>query len=268
MEASGFSSSCAQRESFTTEDIENILFSETYEDTFGQLGAKEVYHEILRLKRKELELHLHGVSLSDYYRERKIPRGFRINNTPTIGRTNPEFCKRWCNILDRCSLDLILLVVEEVGRELRSIKSELNTFEAANTTILLSDKDTDWPGKLDIQIAKYKAELLAFKNSKRLKVQQDYKEGTIYRWQQGGALGPRRRRADWRMRRPAYRRDGSGTGSKTSDSGSGRSRSGSPQDRTPQPAAPSSSPFLGEHTQGPSEGPPRHSSAGKPPAGA
>ncbi|XP_041443700.1 uncharacterized protein LOC121402037 [Xenopus laevis] len=138
---------------------------------------------------------------------------------------------------------------------------------AAPTSIQVAFNLCSWYEQgQDSQIAKYTAELLAFKSSKKLKVQQDYREGSIYRWQQGGALGPRRRKADWRMCRPAFRRDGSGTGS----SGSERSRSGSPQNRPPRPAVSPSPSFLGvgEGAQGRSEEIPGHSTTGRTPAGA
>ncbi|OCT87195.1 hypothetical protein XELAEV_18020892mg [Xenopus laevis] len=215
--------SATQGENFTREEISRILFPESYEETFGKLGAKEAYHELLRLRKKEAELHLHGVSLSDYYRESRIPRGFRLNSTPTLGRNNPSFCTRWCQILDRCSLDLMLLVIEEAGRELAAVRNDLSGFEAAHQETLRNDKETDWCGRLQEQVGKYKAELLAFKSAKRLKVQQDYKEGTVYRWQQSGA--PRRRRVEWRSRRSPGR---SGTSGASGSEGEG-SATGSPQ---------------------------------------
>ncbi|OCU00332.1 hypothetical protein XELAEV_18006103mg [Xenopus laevis] len=218
-----------QGENFTREEISRILFSETYEETFGKLGAKEAYHELLRLRKKEAELHLHGVSLSDYYRESKIPRGFRLNSTPTLGRNNPAFCTRWCQILDRCSLDLMLLVIEEAGRELTSVRSELSSFEAAHLETLRSDKEADWPGRLQEQVGKYKAELLSFKSAKRLRVHQDYKEGAVYRWQQSGA--PRRRRAEWRSRRSPGRSMTSGASESEEEAAAIGSATGSPQNR-------------------------------------
>ncbi|XP_018109245.1 uncharacterized protein LOC108711745 [Xenopus laevis] len=164
----------------TREEIQKILFTETYDETFGSLGAKEAYHELLRLKKKEIELHLHGVSLSDYYRENKVPMGFRINNTPTLGRNNADFCRRWCQVLDRCSLDLMLLVIEEVGRELKEVRSDLSSFNRTHLKTLQSDRETEWLARLEEQTGKYKAELLAFKSANRLKVNQDYKENTVH----------------------------------------------------------------------------------------
>lgn len=38
------------KDNFTSEDKQNILFTENYEETFGDLGSKEVYHELLQLK--------------------------------------------------------------------------------------------------------------------------------------------------------------------------------------------------------------------------
>ncbi|XP_041425076.1 uncharacterized protein LOC121395525 [Xenopus laevis] len=188
---------------YITEEVDKILFTETFKDTFGELGAKETYHELLRLKRREVELHLHGVSLSEYYREKRIPRGFRINNMPTIGRSNQDFCNRWCAALDRCSHELILLVIEETGRELRTVRGEIIQFETDNLNTLRMDKDGDWLNKLQDQLIKYKSEILAFKRSKYLRVQQDYREDGVYRWRHGGRSGVQRRRMmTRRVRKP------------------------------------------------------------------
>ncbi|XP_041437200.1 uncharacterized protein LOC121399718 [Xenopus laevis] len=234
-----------QGEIFTREEIQKILFTETYEETFGSLGAKEAYHELLRLKKKEIELHLHGVSLSDYYRENKVPRGFRINNTPTLGRNNADFCKRWCQVLDRCSLDLMLLVIEEVGRELKLVRSDLSSFNKTHLKTLQSDRETEWLVRLEEQTGKFKAELLAFKSAKRLKVIQDYKENTVYLWQQNASV--RKRRMEWRTRRSPAR---------SAQSGASESEGETSAQETPRQQVP----FLGER---------RHNNGdpGRPPVG-
>ncbi|XP_041420515.1 uncharacterized protein LOC121394224 [Xenopus laevis] len=191
---------------FTKDDVNRILFTETFKDTFGDLGPKESFHELLRLRKREVELHLHGVSLSEYYRERKIPRGFRINNAPTLGRSNPEFCDKWCAILDKCSLELMLHVIEETGRDLRSVRSEILQFETSHIHTISADRDNDWLKRLQDQVSQYKFEILAFKRSKFMRVTQDYKDNTVYRWRHGGRQGTYRRRLPMRRARkpPGY----------------------------------------------------------------
>ncbi len=74
------------------------------------------------LLQKETRLTLHGTILSEYWRASRIPGGLRIQKSPTIGGEDPDFCKRWCKIMNKASLDLILLVVEYTQKELKKIK--------------------------------------------------------------------------------------------------------------------------------------------------
>lgn len=102
-------------------------------------------------------------SLSRIITEKKrIPKGFRTN--PPLGEQIK--ISAGDGFLDWSSLDLILLVIEVVGRELRIVWSDLQAFEAVHSSRLMEDKDADWPQHLQNQTAKCMAEILAFKNSK------------------------------------------------------------------------------------------------------
>ena len=43
------------------------------------------------LLKKETRFNLHGSTLSHYWREKRIPRGLRLNKEPALGRDNNEF---------------------------------------------------------------------------------------------------------------------------------------------------------------------------------
>lgn len=43
----------------------------------------------------------------------------------TIGRDNPEFCAKWCEILNKASLDLTFPVFEYTQKEIEKVNSQI-----------------------------------------------------------------------------------------------------------------------------------------------
>lgn len=68
---------------------------------------------------------MHGSTLSEYWRNKKIPRGLRIQKAPAIGKHDENFVKRWGEILNKCSLDLMLLIINQVSTEASTVKAEI-----------------------------------------------------------------------------------------------------------------------------------------------
>ncbi|XP_053546886.1 uncharacterized protein LOC128638774 [Bombina bombina] len=166
---------------FTDEDAEAIRFG-SIEEQQTEESCQSLYNTLAKLKQREIDLNLHGIYLSDYHKKRLLPRGFRVKNIPTIGRSNAEFCNNWCKILNKCSFDLMLLVIREAGRLLQEVRIEIQNFEAEQLNTLRADKSVDWIDKLTLQIKLYKQELIAFKNRKLQTVTQDYTYKSVYRW--------------------------------------------------------------------------------------
>lgn len=76
-------------------------------------------------------------TLSDYWREKMIPRGLRMKKFPSFGFADPEFKHKWEAILNKCSLDLMLLLIEEAKKQklqtqnkIATLKEELSTRSA------------------------------------------------------------------------------------------------------------------------------------------
>lgn len=186
---------------FSSEDAERILFAELPHTSSNSRTPRDLYHNLLNLKKKEIDLLLHGTYLSSYHRQKLIPRGFRIRNIPTLGRANSDFCSKWCKILNKCSSDLLLLVVEYVGKDLKQTQGEIEEFEAQNLINLTQDKTLDWIKNLETNVLKYKQELVAFKENKLQIVKEDYRQKRVYRWLLG--LPERRERRTFRKYKPS-----------------------------------------------------------------
>ncbi|CAH2221848.1 Hypothetical predicted protein [Pelobates cultripes] len=191
----------------TAQEAESILWPNTTADLTHTDSIKDLYNDLMKLKRREVDLDLHGIFISDYYRAKRIPRGFRVRNSPTIGRQNPEFCKKWIGIANKCSLDWMIIVVEEVKNELVFTKESINKFEMSHVTTLNATTSTQYMVKLQDEIMRYRNDLIRFKKQKVEKVEKvnfDYTHHQVYHW----ISGERRRlpfqRNRQRTRKPQF----------------------------------------------------------------
>jgi hypothetical protein len=81
------------------------------EDTGMDLN--KAYRDLQHLMEKDTKLDLNSITLSDYWRKGLIPRGLRIMKIPANGaQGKTEFRDKWEAILNKCSFDLMLLLIE------------------------------------------------------------------------------------------------------------------------------------------------------------
>lgn len=201
VERSGQNLMFAETWHITESEIEKVLWHNTHTDEPVIINPKDIYNKLLHLKKREVDLDLHGLFLSDYFRSKKIPRGFRVKNVPTIGRQNPEFCRKWIGVLNRCSLDLMVLVIEEVGSEIVKVRKDLASWEMEHQTTINDTSFTELHQKLKMNVEKFKTDLLRFKRDKLRKVEDDYVQHRVYRWLVGGGDT-----GGWRGGVPRWRR--------------------------------------------------------------
>ena len=54
-----------------------------------------------------------------------IPQGLHIQKAPTLGKDDEQFMKRWGEILNKCSFDLMLLIIEQCTADTPRLKTEI-----------------------------------------------------------------------------------------------------------------------------------------------
>ncbi|OCT78247.1 hypothetical protein XELAEV_18029355mg [Xenopus laevis] len=79
------------------------------------------------LSKRQVELQLHGLTLTEYLRLQRIRRGLRVNLQPTLFAHNEEFKTKFAGIITKCSLDLIALNIECIAVELDNVNTQLDT---------------------------------------------------------------------------------------------------------------------------------------------
>ncbi len=111
---------CATTYEFSAEGTKRILTPNN--DMERTVSTEDLKVKLERLFIKETRLLSHGAALSEYRRNRKIPRGLHIQKSPTTGKQ--ELYKETGKDPEQCSLDLMLL-----STEASELKSEISAQE-------------------------------------------------------------------------------------------------------------------------------------------
>ena len=134
------------------------------------------------LERKDIRLKWHEIALSEYWRNKQIPRGLRINKKPTLGNQDPEFRKKWEQILNKCSMDLMLLIIEQSKQESSKIKTELQELKTTLRNNMDTTSFTTMETELKQELAGFEDQLKAYKIKKYERDAEDYRRGSVYDW--------------------------------------------------------------------------------------
>ncbi len=169
---------------FSDEDIARILMEDSlFKDNSAKDYARPSTICLEKLLERETKLYLHGVTLSDYLRVKRIPRGLRIVKSPFIGKDNVSFCDKWCEILNKCAFDLMALTVQEISAQLVNIRKETDEVKI-QLSVEYPDKEQLDSALLECnqRIAELKKEIIASKKIKFNRDAADYANNRVYQW--------------------------------------------------------------------------------------
>lgn len=129
--------------------------------------------ELLRLKKRELALNLHLITLAEYYKTKRIPRGLRCHLRPTLYADDLTFCQHFEGILNKASFDIILLVIERTQQELKELKPLITNLESNLFPSLPKEEAEKAKEELQTTLSEFQVNL---ENRKRQKFQRDYQD--------------------------------------------------------------------------------------------
>lgn len=172
----------AETFAFSQEDAEPILFQSTNSLENHPLAVEEIKSKLIHLKKKEICLQLHGNTLSEYWCNKRIPQGLRIQKAPTIGKKSKDFVKKWCEILNKCSMDLKLLITEEVTNQKGDALSDIENHEALMRD-KLGDNFTQIHDSIKQTLKTFEEGLMTTKIWKYKKNSTDYQQDRVYNFQ-------------------------------------------------------------------------------------
>lgn len=120
-------------------------------------------------------------TLSDYWREKMIPRGLRIKKFPSFGAEDSEFKEKWEAILNKFSLDLMLLLIQEAKKQ-KTLNEIANLKEEISTNF--KNQQISFEKELEVDLEKLQRELKQEKLRKFNRDLSDYKDNKVYWWKQ------------------------------------------------------------------------------------
>lgn len=169
--------------SYSKEEGESIIVPDTLfnESPMRSHDAKKLFMDLKKASEKDLKLQLHMTTLSDYWRERMIPRGLRIKKFPSFGADDKEFRNKWEAILNKCSLDLMLLLIEEAKKQQIQTQKDITALKE-EISVQFQDQQIPFEEEINDGLAKLKRELKQAKLAKFQRDQSDYKEDKVYKW--------------------------------------------------------------------------------------
>lgn len=151
--------------SYTKDEGKSIIVEDTLLDIDmdqepGQKSdARKLFFDLQKLSEKELKLHLHIITLSDYWRKDMIPRVLRLNKFPAFGYDNDVFKDKWEAILNKCSLDLILLLIEEARKQKSALESQIEKLKSELAQIEPEEKRLPFEGLVPSECTEYSCPL-------------------------------------------------------------------------------------------------------------
>lgn len=152
------------------------------QETGQQTNSRKLLFDLRKLSEKELKLNLHMINLSDYWRKDMIPRGLRLNKFPSFGYYDEEFKDKWEAILNKCSLDLILLLIEEAKKQKSALQLEIEKLKSELAQAEPEDKRLPFEQKLKEDLERLKSTLTQGKIETFKRDLADYSTGVVYKW--------------------------------------------------------------------------------------
>lgn len=178
----------ATRFSYSHEEGQRIITTTSLLDEMTAtentgMDLNKAYRDLQHLMEKDTKLDLNSITLSDYWRKGLIPRGLRIMKFPATGaQGKTEFRDKWEAILNKCSFDLMLLLIEESKKDRQVVQTEIEEVKKKIT----EHSDNSNKAQCD-EILKEKVDTftLTLKQDKLRKFRRDevdYRDGKVFAW--------------------------------------------------------------------------------------
>lgn len=172
--------------SFTDEQGATIIVPHSlFEDLIQppELNLQSLIRELEDTKKAESRYLWHSITLSEYWKVKRIPRGLRINKTPSFGLDDATFMKKWEQVLNKCSLDLMLLIIEKTKCEKDKLSKEIDRIETELKTKMDGEKMKEVTSNISTILTTYVKEIRSYKMKKYERDTKDYADGTVFDWQ-------------------------------------------------------------------------------------
>ncbi|XP_069618109.1 uncharacterized protein [Ranitomeya imitator] len=179
--------------SYNQEEASSIISQITTPGTFLHTPSEELRtREFEKDLRRFTALDLHSITLAEYHRVQRIPRGLRVPLRPTLFQENTEFCTKFESILNKCSMDLIVLTIDFLQKEISELQTKITSSEQQLKSTSSPEDFQILKEKIDKNVSDLRDTLQARKRNKFLRDTEDYRNNQVYCWQSTSSFRNRR----------------------------------------------------------------------------
>ncbi|CAJ0944555.1 unnamed protein product [Ranitomeya imitator] len=169
--------------SFNATEAAEILSKVTAPSDFLQIPTKELKNRDLeRESRRAVNLELHIITIAEYLRVQRIPRGLRVPLQPTFFREDKDYCTKFEHILNKCSADLMTLTLSYLQKNLDTVNAQISAIENQLTSTMPQEEFQELKTKNQEMLRSHRSELEKKKRSKFLRDTEDYLQNRVYQW--------------------------------------------------------------------------------------
>ena len=102
------------------------------------------------------------------------------NHIPGLFTSDQEFRNKWASILNKCSFDLMLLIIEQSNTEIKKINEKLEALQPSLTQPTMTQQFSKRMETLDHDLTMYHDNLKALKIKKFKRDELDYANKNVY----------------------------------------------------------------------------------------
>ncbi|CAJ0958461.1 unnamed protein product [Ranitomeya imitator] len=146
-------------------------------------GCEFKSRDLERESRHLVSLELHSITIAEYIKTQRIPRGLRVSLRPTLFHDNSEFCSKFEQILNKCSMDLMALTLDHLNKEIKVSQDKVSNVETQLKDSLSKDEFDTIKNRTKENVDNFKKETEKRKRQKFIRDTQDYLQKRVYKWQ-------------------------------------------------------------------------------------
>lgn len=168
---------------YSEAEIDKILNSIVGDVSFLSIpSVLDTQKKFEQLVRRCIYLELHSITLREYYRHQRIPRGMRSRLRPHLFTRDADFRARFEQLSNHYAFDLILLNLDFLQKQLTDVKRKVQEQESVLQSLLSKEHFDKFMEEHKASVAKYRAELEDVKRQKWQRDIRDYETGFVYSW--------------------------------------------------------------------------------------
>ncbi|CAJ0955405.1 unnamed protein product [Ranitomeya imitator] len=161
--------------SYSETEVANIVSQVTACSDFLQVSGSEFKSRDLERETRHLvSLELHSITIAEYLKTQRIPRGLRVSLRPTLFHDNSEFCSKFEQILNKCSVDLMTLTLDHLNKEIKNCQEKVSSIEIQLKDSLPKEEFDSVKTRTKENVDNFKKETEKRKRQKFIRDTQDY----------------------------------------------------------------------------------------------